>query len=331
MAALDQIESVDGLLICDPDEQAARAQAEELNRGEYYAGDWQTMLDDDDLPILVVLANNRDAGLMTAEALERGKWVYADKPGAATVADMEQIVSAGEKSGAYYCPCYARRPFPETREIVRLVSGGAIGELWSFELLWATSQAHLRGTHNWLFDAEAAGGGIVYWLLCHWLDLLRLATEQRVTSVSAMTATMDAEVSVEDVACACLQLETGAIGTMRGGYLLDPFPGYDCADLMMSFEGSGGSLAYVPNGLSEWRIRLRSRAAGFEWAAEGAPVEVERPEKSGYAPELLRDFLQAHADGTTPPATQHDALYVLKVAEAVYESARTGARCDIAW
>ena len=160
---------------------------------------------------------------------------------------------------------------------------------------------------------------------------LRVATGQRVQSVSAMTATLEQSIDVEDLACACLQLEDGATGTLRGGYLLDPFPGYDCADLIVTFEGSAGSLAYVPNGLSEWKLRLRSKAPGYEWAAEGAPVEVAAADKNGYGREFLAEFLQAHERGTQPPATQHDALYVLKVAEAVYASAQSGSRRQIAW
>lgn len=331
MATLDAIEGIDNLFICDPDAAAASQQAGQLERGVHFAGDWHAMLAEEALPVIVILTNNRDAGALTAEAMEAGKWVYADKPGASTVADMERIVAVGERTGAYFCPCYARRGFPETRKIAELVLGGAIGELWSFQIVWVTSRAASRGTGNWLFHREPAGGGIVYWLLCHWLDLLRLATGQRVASVCAMTATLEPRIDVEDLACACLQLEGGATGTLRGGYLLDPFPGYDCADLMVTFEGSEGSLAYVPNGLSEWKLRLRSKAAGYEWAAGGAPVEVAAPDKSGYGREFLREFLQAHERGTPPPATQYDALYVLKVAEAVYASAQSGSRRQIAW
>ncbi len=331
LATLDAIEGIDNLFICDPDAAAAAQQAGQLERGVHFAGDWRAMLADEALPVIVLLTNNRDAGALTAEAMEAGKWVYADKPGASTVADMERIVAVGERTGAYFCPCYARRCFPETRKIAELVLGGAVGELWSFQIVWVTSQAASRGTGNWLFHSEPAGGGIVYWLICHWLDLLRVATRQRVQSVCAMTATLEQSIDVEDLACACLQLENGATGTLRGGYLLDPFPGYDCADLMVAFEGSEGSLAYVPNGLSDWKLRLRSKAAGYEWAAGGAPVEVAAPDRNGYGREFLAEFLQAHERGTQPPATQHDALYVLKVAEALYASAQSGSRREIAW
>lgn len=331
MAALDAVEGIDRLFVCDADATAAARQAAQLRRGVHFAGDWEALIADDGLPVIVVLTNNRDAGSLTAQAMDAGKWVYADKPGAATVAEMERIVAAGDAGGTYFCPCYARRPFPETRKIIELISGGAIGQLWSFQIVWVTSQAASRGPGNWLFHLDPAGGGIVYWLLCHWLDLLRVVTGQRVQSVCAMTATLEPRIDVEDVACACLQLENGVIGTMRGGYLLDPFPGYDCADLMVALEGSEGSLAYVPNGHSQWRLRLRSKVAEYEWAAGGATVEVAAPDNTAYGIEFLREFLQAHAQGTPPPATQHDALYVLKVAEAIYASARSGTRRDIAW
>ncbi len=289
------------------------------------------MLGDENIPAVCIFTNNRDAGDLTKEAMAAGKWVYADKPGAANVADMEEIVAAGERTGTYFCPCYARRTSDETQKMKQLVQGGAIGELWSFQAVWITSQAGLRGPENWLFHKEHAGGGIIYWLACHWLDTLRLATGERVVAVSAMTDTKNPGVNVEDVACVNLRLENGAIGNMRSGYLLDPYPGYDDNDLMMAFEGSDGALTYTPHS-RQVTLRLRSKAAGFEYAAAGASLEVDRRRPpGGYAPALLAAFLQGLADGTEPPATQHDALYVLRVAEAIYQAAESGQEQRIEW
>ena len=330
---LDAVEGIATVLVAGPDEEAAREKAASLQRGAYCDGGWEAMLADDSIPAVCLLTNNREAGRMTREAMERGKWVYGDKPGAATAADMEAIVATGERTGTYFCPCYGRRDYEDTTKMIELVHGGALGELWSFQAIWSTSQVRLRGPENWHFHHEYAGGGIVYWLACHWLDNLRLVTRSRVAAVSAMTASMTPGVDVEEIACANLRLENGAIGSLRAGYLRDPYLGYDQADLMMSFEGADGSLACLYH-QGRPTLRLRSKAPGFEYAAEGAVIELSggRPGGGGgYASFFLAGFLQALENGTEPPATQHDALYVLRVAEAIYEAASTGAEQSISW
>ncbi len=330
-ADLDTVAGIDALAVWDADEAAARKRAESLSRGAYYPDGWENMLRDENIPAVCIFTNNRDAGHLTREAMEAGKWVYADKPGATNVADMKEIVAVGERTGTYFCPCYARRTADETQKMQQLVAEGAIGELWSFQAVWVTSQAGLRGPENWLFHKEYAGGGIIYWLGCHWLDNLRLISGSRVAAVSAMTDTKSPEVDVEEVACVNLRLQNGAIGNMRAGYLLDPYTGYDDNDLMMAFEGSDGALTYTPHS-GEVTLRLRSKAPGFEYAAEGARIEVDRRRPpGGYAPAMLEAFVQALEDGTEPAATQHDALYVLRVAEAIYQAAESGQEQTIAW
>ncbi len=330
---LDAVEGIDTVLVADADEEVAREKAASLQRGVFCDGGWEAMLADDEIPAVCMLTNNRDAGRMTREAMEAGKWVYGDKPGAATAADMEAIVAAGERTGTYFCPGYARRDYEDTVRMIEFVHGGALGELWSFQAVWSTSQVRLRGPEHWHFHHEYAGGGIVYWLACHWLDSLRLITRSRVVAVSAMTASMTPGVDVEELACANLRLENGAIGSLRAGYLRDPYLGYGEADLMMSLEGADGSLSCLHHG-GGLTMRLSSKAPGFEYAAEGSVIEASRGRPGGaggYAAFFLGDFLEALENGTEPPATQHDALYVLKVAEAIYEAARTGAEQTISW
>jgi predicted dehydrogenase len=322
--ALDAIERV---IIAGPD--AAHERAEAMEKAEYLEDGWRGLLDDDAIPAVCVLTNNRDAGRMTLEAVERGKYVYADKPGARTAEEMARIVEAAEQTGAHYCPCYVRRTFSETREMRRLLQAGAIGDLWSFQATWVTSQASLRGVENWLFSDELAGGGIVYWLACHWLDTLKFVTGSKVTAVSAMVATQNPDITVEDVACLNLRLDNGAVGSIRAGYLLDPFPAYEDNDLMMAFEGSAGSLAYMPRG--PVTLRLRTRAEGFGPAGETRAMCMHENRPGGYALALLQDFVEAVTTGREPLVTEQDALYVLRVAEAAYESSRTGTEEGLTW
>ena len=312
-------EGIDRLLVTGSKE--AEWLAVEMDKVTFVE-DRQGLLEDPDIPAVIVLTNNRDAGRLNLEAVESGTWVYGEKPGARTAEEMRAVVAACERTGAHFTPCYVRRTYPETREIKRLVEAGAVGDLWSFQANWVTSQAALRGVDNWLFSDEMAGGGIIYWLACHWIDLIRFVTGQRIVAVSAMCRTMDERISVEDVACLSVRLEGGAIGMIRCGFVLNPFDGYDDYQLMTAWEGSDGSISHFPHG--PITLRMRTRADGFCGSGEAQEIAIEYARPGGYALDLLRDFVDAVEQGREPLVCERDALYVLEVAEAAYESSSTG-------
>ncbi len=174
----------------------------------------------------------------------------------------------------------------------------------------------------WGFSDEIAGGGILYWLGCHWIDLARFVTGERIVAVSAMCRTADKQISVEDVACLTVRLEGGAIGTIRCGYLLNPSGEYEDYQLMTAWEGSEGWLSHFPHG--PLTLRMRSGTEGFGDPAETTEVAIERVRAGGYALELLSNFIDAVEQGREPLVCEDDALYVLQVAEAAYEASRTG-------
>lgn len=305
----------------------AREIAAGMDRAEFIA-DWDTLLAAADVPLIIMLTNNREATRLTLEAVQAGRRVYGEKPGARTAEEMGAIVEACTRTGAHFTPCYARRTFPDTLEVRRLIDAGAVGELWSFQANWLTSSAALRGPEHWLFDRELAGGGILHWLGCHFIDLLRFVTGQRIVAVSAMTASVQPDISVEDVACLSARLEGGAIGTIRCGYVNNVGQGgYQDYQLMTAYEGSAGLIAHFPHGTVT--VRSHSRPTGVPSGPELRELRIEAPRVGGYAYALLDDVVRATMDDRPPLVTAEDALYVLRVIDAVGRSARTGQEVEV--
>ena len=300
--------------------EQAREIAAAMEKAEY-VDDVAAVVGNSSLPAVMVLANTRDAAEVTLAAVEAGQWVYAETPGARAAAGMEAIAAACARTGAHFTPCYARRTFADTLEIKRLIEAGALGELWSFQANWIASRAELRGVDWWGFREEIAGGGILYWLGCHWIDAISFVTGQRITEVSALCTTAEPRISVEDVACLSLRLEGGAIGTLRCGYLLNPYEGYEDCHLMTAWEGSDGWISHHPHGAVTLRARSRTH--------EVADLVIDRTGAGGYAPALLSDFIKAVETGRRPRVCEDDALYVLRVIEAAYASSRTGAAVKV--
>ncbi len=138
-----------------------------------------------------------------------------------------------------------------------------------------------------------------------------------------MTASVQPGISVEDVACLSARLEGGAIGMGRCGYVNNVGgAGYEDYQLMTAYEGSRGLIAHFPQGAVS--VRSRSRLDPSAPLGQLRELRIDTPRQGGYAYALLDEVVRATIAGRAPLLTATDALYVLRVAEAAYESARTG-------
>lgn len=329
LAALAACEDVGRILVWDRDEAEARRVAEGLHKGEFATGGQDRLLADDGVPVILNLQRDCDAAALTMAALRAGKWVYGDKPGAHNAAQMSEVVAVSDATGNHFCPCYANRVMSTAGAVSGLLQSGAIGDVWSFNAHWLTSQVSLRGAGNWLFHREFSAGGILPWLACHWIDLLRFVLDAEVTDVMAMVATQCCEaIDVEDTASIILRFDQGAIGTVRAGYALNPFPQYETTDLYLQFEGSLGGLTWYVRGPDAGYLLRSSHPdhAGVHHVAAPPPAAATG---QGYSADFWAAFLAAWRERRTPPATAHDALAVLRVIEAAYRSSAEGVRVSL--
>ncbi len=323
LKALENLPEVARLLVFDRDPAKTRAVVDGSDKAEPVTSA-EALLSPNTVDAVVCLLPTREAGPATLRAIEAGIYVYGDKPGARTVEEMEQIERAAQASGAHFCPCYPWRTEPITREIKALIDRGILGDIWSFEARFITSQVSLRDPRSWLFHGEVSGGGILAWLACHWIDLLAYLLGPAV-QVSAMVATLCREdIDVEDTAAVLLRLASGAVGVVRAGYSHKPFAGYEEQDLGLTVEGSMGSVYWPAREPVGYRLRTgHPDYAGL--SRRWVKVEPDPPCSEGYSAGFLRRFLAAAARRTVPPATETDALYVLKVLRAAYGASATGA------
>lgn len=326
LQALEAAPEIERLLIWDEDPELAQKAVSNSAKAAM-AGSADELMADPDIPALVILVKDSQAGALILRAIEAGKWVYGDKPGAQTAAELKRIVDAAQAMGVHFCPCYANRSQPLAREIADVLQRGAIGTIHSFQCAWITSDVLARGPESWLFHSEHSAGGILTWLGCHWLDLLRVMMGSEVVEVMAMTATQTpADVDVEDVANVCLRFDNGAVGMLRAGYLLRVSGGYDNSDMHFQFEGSLGALTWYPK-QKPAGYRLRSRNGEFVptgWQRDIVVDPAPESSRKGYSGDFLAEFLAAVKGEAAPPATEVDAWQVLRVIEAAYESSREG-------
>jgi len=322
------LDEVEAIAVCDASAEARERVRSEVPKVDAAYAAIDDLLARDDIPVVAVVLPNDVTPGVAARCAEAGKHVLCETPCARSAAEVLPVTDALQRQSRLFCVYYVWRANPAILEMRRLVQAGAVGRLTSVELRMVTTQVGLRDPSHWLFRRDVAGGGILSWLGCHWLDLLRFLTGREVVRVAAMVDTISGEgIDVEDVASVAMQLEGGAVASRYAGYLLPSGrPGYENPgyDMGLILRGTEGTISHPGYG-SEQALTVESVAA--EW--QTAPLRMTRfslPEVPAYGgahgAAFVRRFLRAAVAGEgTSPAPAADAMGVLRLLDAIYLSA----------
>jgi len=108
----------------------------------------------------------------TIQSLDAGKHVLCEKPMAMNEAEAQSMVQTAEERGRTFGVAYYRRTYPKVQRAKQLLEAGAIGKPVLAELScheWLDG----KGSHrSWLIDPTQAGGGPLYDIASHRIDVL---------------------------------------------------------------------------------------------------------------------------------------------------------------
>lgn len=326
LQTLHSLDEVERVVVWDDNEAARQACLERWPKAEAALDLAQALQRGRETGVVVSLPN-REAPAVLLQAARLGIPVLAEKPCARSAAEFLPVLQAVGEDGVPFTAFYLWRRHPAMLAIRELVQAGALGRLTSAELRMVTTQVGMRDPSHWLFRRDVAGGGILSWLGCHWLDLLRYLTGQEVDSVAAVMDTVGGEdIDVEDAASLGMRLSGGAVASLYAGYLLAGgrpgyvAPGYDQAIIL---RGTEGAVAHRAEG-DDHVVTLETRAAPWS-ASPRREFRFSLPEcpayGGAYGLEFVRDFLA----GRSVPVAAGDVLRVLEILDAAYASAARGA------
>ena len=298
--------------------------------------DLDQVLGRDDIFFVLAALRNDLGPEIFIRTLAAGKHLMAEKPIGRNAADTERVIAAAERYRRQLGVCYQNRALPAVAQARALVTGGIIGPLISTEIRMITTQVRMRDPKKWLFSQAQAGGGILSWLGCHYIDMLRFITGEEIVSVMAEVATRSGEaIDVEDVAVLSLRFASGAVGSLHAGYMLALSGGgyHNKAgyDTYAGFNGQQGRITWSSTS-SPTNISVESTHP--DWAS--APWRTfdytlaESPAYGGVSGEhFMRQFILAAQGQAVAPATGYDALQVARIVDAAYESSRSGRRVEV--
>ena len=195
--------------VCDIDEQRARSFAD-ITGAPLVTTDARELIASRDVDVVYVCVPTAGHKPLVLEAAARGKHVFCEKPLAAKLTDVEDMLAAAQSAGVRAGVGLILRHSPILTVLKSLIEDPALGRLMTVVFRddqFFPIQGHYRS--DWRKDRAVAGAGTLLEHSIHDVDVLRwLAGE--VAGVRGTIRNFAGHKGVEDLATAHLQFESGA-------------------------------------------------------------------------------------------------------------------------
>lgn len=237
-------------------------------------------------------------------ALRAGKHVLCEKPVAMDYAQACEMVRVARETGRTLGIAYYRRMYPKLQRARELLAQGVIGRPVLAEINCHDWFHDEDGRRPWLLRPETAGGGPLYDIASHRIDVLNFLFGKPV-SVSGHLSNVVHQTAVEDCATLLIEYENGVRGIVdvrwHSRVPRDEFRIIGTDGEMLLTPLTGPKLAY-PGGLEELP----------------AHANLHYP--------CVENFVNAVLDGAPLLATGESSIWTDWVTEQVCRPSRSGKR-----
>jgi len=283
-------------------------------------GSWEEAVADPEIDAVDVCVPNHLHAPIAIAAARAGKHVIVEKPMALTVAEADAMIAAAREAGVVLAVAHNLRYAPIYETVKRVVSEGTIGRPLSVRAVFmhAGPDEFWGATSDWFWKAEQAGGGALFDMGIHMIDLVRWFVDRPVLEVTAITSRTLKPTPFDDNAIALLRFEGDVIASVQASWSARPFP-----DRQVMIHGELGHLA-MGRSVEE---PLVAYVLGGE---HGQKIVPEIPKESTRLNPFVH-FVRCIRDRAVPLTSGEEGRASLAVTLAAYEAARTGCAVRGRW
>lgn len=328
MAHFTMIDEIDVVAVAEENESLRNQFASDFDVRPYSA--WHELFVREKIDLAAIFLPHVQCPEAATAALTRGIHVMIEKPMAADSRSAEQLVALAKEKNLILTTPYVWRYHPVVRDIKRLLDEAALGEIIGCVGRCAAGRLHryLEGHAAWMLDADQSGGGPMYNLGVHWIDLFMWLLDEKIQSAFGRNVKVNREHNIEDNSFAILTFEKGAVLTLDISYTVpESYP--HGRDLYIGIRGARGVIQWSPAYEGEQdELFICSDDESFKGAAiQRRAYELQpAPGYSGVMGlQYLQDVARAILHKNPAPISGNDGVTVLKVVEAIYKSARQNA------
>ncbi|MEA1951888.1 MAG: Gfo/Idh/MocA family oxidoreductase, partial [Planctomycetota bacterium] len=292
-------------------------------------GDWDELLREEDIDLAYIFLPHDECPAAAEACAARGIHVVVEKPVANTAGGCRRVVEACDRSGVYFSTPYMWRLHPVCREMKRIVDSGVLGRIVGCEGRCAAGGLHryIEGNAAWMLQRQKSGGGPMYNLGVHWIDLFRWFLDDEIVEVLGKNVHVNLDYDIEDNSFAICTFAGGSTLALDISYTVpDSYP--NGRDLYLSLRGTKGCLNYSPafeGSMQTLHVCSDDHSFGDE---PSQMIDFLLEPLPGYCGSLGLEYVETVAhdirDNRPPLIGGRDAIKALQVVEAIYDSSQTG-------
>ncbi|MDG1139286.1 MAG: Gfo/Idh/MocA family oxidoreductase [Opitutales bacterium] len=333
------------LAVCDMNQASGQAAADLYGIPHVYS-DSQKMLDElSNLDAVSIITPNRTHRPLAIQVLNAGRHVFCEKPPALSAPEVAEMKKAAEKSGKILMFNFNNRARPESYALRDYIKAGEVGRINSAQAKWIR-RTGIPGFGGWFTNKELSGGGPLIDLL-HMVDLAMFYMDYpQPTCVLAQTfndfiedKSFKGPWGIPDVQDGITDVESAAHGFVRfeTGQVLNFQVSWaemnKREEVSVTFQGqkAGGMIRrlFGSDGLDETAIDDCELYVQEHGRSVNRSILTDESEDMGRI-RSAENFIRAINGEESPLNTPDQALKLMRIIDATYESAKTGRPIDIA-
>ena len=291
---------------------------------------YQDLLNDKNIDAVSICTWNNTHAEISIAALEAGKHVLVEKPLSMTVEEAIAVEVAAEKSGKTVQVGFVRRHADNAKILKRFIDDGELGEIYY------AKGSYLRRLGNpggWFSDPKKSGGGPLIDLGVHMIDIMwYLMGKPRPVSVSGNTySKLGNRSHIENLSFYKAADYDPTLNDVE-----------DLTNALIRFENGASLFVDVSFALQakndETTVKLFGEKGGAEIEPELALVTEKNNTILNITPQIdnlgfdfvksfaneINHFVECCQKGEETIAPVADGVQVMKMLNAIYESAKTG-------
>ncbi len=296
------------------------------------------MLEKSGADAVSVIVPNKFHAPLTLQCLEAGKHVFCEKPPALSALEVEQMIAAADSAGKHLMFNYNNRARPESYAMMALIDDGTIGRINSAQAKWVR-RTGIPGFGGWFTTKALSGGGPLIDLL-HMVDLamyfmgypepahvLGQTFDEFITDKSfkgpwGIPDQADGITDVESAAHGFVTFQTGQVLSLQVSWA----ELVKREEVSVVFQGTnaGGKVErlFGADGLDDTAIDTCEIYYQQNGKSVDKQIEVEACEDMGRI-RSAANFIATLEGKEQPLNTPHQSLSLMRVIDAIYESAQT--------
>ena len=279
-------------------------------------------------------------------AIERGIHVVCEKPMAGNSEEAQKMVDAIQGTGLVGALNFHNRFYPVPYRMRRMVSAGQLGQVYHVQGGYLQDWLQYKTDfHRKIMGAQCGRTRVTADLGSHWIDLAEYVSGQKVKEVFAEFKTVhprricttaeglrEVDMDTEDFSCILLRFDGGTIGMASFSAL---FSGKK-NQTVLQVAGTEGSLEWDNEKVNDLVIGHRNGPNGL-LTKDPSLVDEETAgiiscpggHAEGFPDAFKQNFTAIYRairgePNAGPFATFADGLHVMKICDALYESAHSG-------